>query len=164
MQDAHWWSSSRPKRGLDVGESRDVSTRVPQRLSGCPPGSVQPVAPRSQAESGPHWSPPGAFRFRICKAHTRANTSTRQPERGHDNRGARDNRGACGAAQRVSRFVFACTNRSNDVFGKLKLTKCDPGGKPRRDFSCPGRETAPGFFHVRNPPPPAWMHSKEQTR
>ena len=38
-------------------------------------------------------------------------------------------------ACRVS--VCACTNHRNGLLGKLKLTKCAPGGKPRRVFSCP---------------------------
>ena len=37
-------------------------------------------------------------------------------------------------ACRVSVWQGACANHRNGVFGKLKLTKCAPGGKPCRGF------------------------------
>jgi hypothetical protein len=63
----------------------------------------------------------------------------------------------CGTACSVLRSGLAgtCTNRRNDLFVKFKLTKCAPGGKPRRGFFMRAQarlamqETAPGFCLMR---------------
>jgi hypothetical protein len=57
---------------------------------------------------------------------------------------------SCGSAQSVSRFGAAGLARITriDVFGKLKLTKCAPGGKPRRGF----------FMSAIRRPARLWVH------